>query len=291
MTKGILRLQEKQEKLERFRREVALMEKRIVAVRFFFSPAEMQQEGREYHGALRGQTVSKRTIAGIAVTYLKLLARDVGANQDFLSQLKEYGLSKLEELQQGQIIQRLSPLVGYAEILPYISSFLDLANSMCAAFQARLQSDLFHVEREMEDVRAALQHETERQETTNMRKEQAVRAMAAVTPERIRRAISNSLANKHRDGFLLPEARDAMERAGLNVWEPSRVVERILELAGFKNDRIRVRSHNRTWVVLGVNDKPVKWGTWGDVLNDPSFEKAYKKYRLERRAQEDLEDD
>lgn len=215
----------------------------------------------------------------------------MGANQDFLSQLKEYGLSKLEELQQGQIIQRLSPLVGYAEILPYISSFLDLANSMCAAFQARLQSDLFHVEREMEDVRAALQHETERQEATNMRKEQAVRAMAAVTPERIRRAISNSLANKHRDGFLLPEARDAMERAGLNVWEPSRVVERILELAGFKNDRIRVRSHNRTWVVLGVNDKPVKWGTWGDVLNDPSFEKAYKKYRLERRAQEDLEDD
>lgn len=46
MTKGILRLQEKQEKLERFRREVALMEKRIVAVRFFFSQAEMQQEGR-----------------------------------------------------------------------------------------------------------------------------------------------------------------------------------------------------------------------------------------------------
>lgn len=291
MEKGILRLQEKQEKLERFRREVAQMEKRIRTVRLFFSPAEMQQEGSKYHDALKGQTVSKRTIAGIAETYLKLLARDVSANEDCLSQLKGYGLSKLEELQQGTIIPRLSPLVGYTEILSYIGSFLDLVNSMCAAFQARLQSDLYHVEREMDDVRAVLQEQAEREVNADMRNEQIVRAMAAITPERIRRTMLIADASKHRDGFLLPDAFRAMEEVGLNVWEPSRVVKRILELAGFNTDRIRVRSHNRTWVVLGADDRPVKWGNWGDVLNDPLFKKAYQKYRLERRKRDDLEDD
>lgn len=282
---------EKKNELVRFQKEIGLMESKISAVKLWFSGDAIQHEGWDYYEVLKGKMINDETVPRLIRSLIKLLILDVDISSECIERFRKYGLERLSEIRGDKIKYKLSRLEHQGEIVSYIKSFLDVITSMCATFQARLQNDIFHIERETEEFSNKIQASLEKKEAAEIRKVELERSLSRITHERVSSAMEHVAYAKHSDGFFYDEARQDMERAGLKPWKPARVVERILELAGYKADRIRIRSHNRTWVVLGTDGRPVHSGRWGDVLHSKDFEKAYAKYRLERRSKEDLEED